>query len=89
MLAFSAGLMPTGPSIASIPSTVEPVATSALTALVVDEFLTPVRLVGGLLVLSSVALVQWERLIPARARHTVDRALGMPVVAIGGADAER
>ena len=89
MLAFFSDLMHTGPSIASILSTYEPVATTALTALVVDELLTPVRLVGGLLVLSSVAVVQWDGLIPAHVRQSVGRALGMTAVAVGGAGAER
>jgi drug/metabolite transporter (DMT)-like permease len=89
MPALFAGLMDIGPSIASILSTFEPVATTALTSLVVDEFLTPDRLLGGLLVLSSVAVVQWDGLIPAQVRQSVGRALGMTVVAIGGAGAER
>lgn len=89
MPALFAGLMDIGPSIASILSSFEPVATTALTALVVDEFRTPDRLLGGFLVLSSVAVVQWEGRIPAQVQHSVGRALGMTVVAIGGAGAER
>jgi drug/metabolite transporter (DMT)-like permease len=58
MLAFFAGLKRTGPATASILSTFEPVATTALAGVVLDEFLTPVQLVGGLLVLSSVAVLQ-------------------------------
>jgi drug/metabolite transporter (DMT)-like permease len=58
MLAFLAGLRRTGPSTASILSTFEPVVTTALAALTLDEFLTPVQLVGGFLVLSSVIVVQ-------------------------------
>ncbi|MGY1669166.1 DMT family transporter [Geodermatophilus sp. SYSU D00710] len=58
MLAFFAGLRRTGPSVASILSTFEPVVTTVLAALALGEFLTPVQLAGGLLVLASVAAVQ-------------------------------
>ncbi|GAA3447343.1 hypothetical protein Pve01_69160 [Planomonospora venezuelensis] len=64
MLTFFAGLRRTGPSTAAILSTFEPVVTTALAALTLTEFLTPVQLVGGLLVLSSVAVLQAR---PARA----------------------
>ncbi|WP_210648702.1 DMT family transporter [Nocardioides sp. SYSU D00065] len=57
-LAFFAGMRRTGPSTASILSTFEPVATATLAALLLDEFLTPVQVIGGGLVLASVALVQ-------------------------------
>lgn len=66
MLALLAGIRRTGPSTASILSTFEPVVTTALAALTLDEFLTPVQLLGGLLVLSSVIVVQ---LRPRRARQ--------------------
>jgi drug/metabolite transporter (DMT)-like permease len=58
MLAFFAGLRRTGPSTAAILSTFEPVVTTALAAVALDEFLTPVQLIGALLVLSSVAVLQ-------------------------------
>jgi drug/metabolite transporter (DMT)-like permease len=58
MLAFFAGLQRTGPSTAAIVSTFEPVVTTALAALTLEEFLTPVQLAGALVVLSSAALVQ-------------------------------
>jgi drug/metabolite transporter (DMT)-like permease len=58
MLAFFAGLRRTGPSTAAILSTVEPVVTAGLAALALDEFLTPVQLAGGFLVLSSVVVLQ-------------------------------
>ena len=57
MLDFFAGLRRTGPSTAAILSTFEPVVTTALAALTLNEFLTPVQLVGGLVVLSSVAVL--------------------------------
>ncbi|MGY1630876.1 DMT family transporter [Geodermatophilus sp. SYSU D01186] len=58
MLAFFAGLRLTGASTAAILSTLEPVVTTVLAALTLGEFLTPVQLLGGLLVLASVAVVQ-------------------------------
>jgi drug/metabolite transporter (DMT)-like permease len=57
-LTFFAGLRRTGPSTAAILSTVEPVVTTALAAVTLGEFLTPVQLAGGLLVLSSVVVLQ-------------------------------
>ena len=58
MLAFLAGLRRTGPSTASILSTFEPVVTTALAAVTLHEFLTPVQLLGAVVVLSSVAILQ-------------------------------
>jgi drug/metabolite transporter (DMT)-like permease len=52
------GMRRTGPSTASTLSTFELVVTTALAALTLGEFLTPVQLGGGLLVLSSVVVVQ-------------------------------
>ena len=65
MLSFFAGLKRTGPSTAAILSTFEPVVTAALAALVLGESLTPMQLVGGAVVLSSVAVLQL--------RHTGNR----------------
>ena len=61
MLTFFAGLRRTGPSTAAILSTFEPVVTTALAALTLGEFLTPVQLAGGLLVLAAVAALQVRR----------------------------
>jgi drug/metabolite transporter (DMT)-like permease len=58
MLAFFAGLRRTSPSTAAILSTFEPVVTTGLAALAFGESLTPMQLAGGLLVLSSVAVLQ-------------------------------
>lgn len=58
MLAFFAGLRRTGPSTASILSTFEPVVTTALATVTLGELLTPLQLVGALLVLSSAIVVQ-------------------------------
>ncbi|NJP34279.1 DMT family transporter [Micromonospora thermarum] len=64
MLTFFAGLRRTGPSTAAILSTFEPVVTTALAAITLDEILTPVQVAGGLLVLSSVAALQVHRARP-------------------------
>jgi drug/metabolite transporter (DMT)-like permease len=58
MLAFFAGLRRTGPSSAAILSTFEPVVTTALAAVALGELLTPVQLVGGVLVLSAVVALR-------------------------------
>lgn len=58
MLAFFAGLRRTGPSTTAILSTFEPVVTTALASLTLGESLNPVQMVGGLLVLASVAVLQ-------------------------------
>lgn len=58
---FFAGLRRTGPATASILSTFEPVATAVLAAVVLGEVLTPLQVVGGVLVLASVVLVQVRR----------------------------
>lgn len=75
--AFFAGLRRTGPSTASILSTFEPVATATLAVLVLGEVLTPVQLVGGVLVLCSAGLVhlrQRPRLRPWRPRRRPPRS---------------
>jgi drug/metabolite transporter (DMT)-like permease len=61
MLAFFAGLRRTGPSTAAILSTFEPVVTTVLATLTLGELLTPAQIAGGLLILSSVAVVQMSR----------------------------
>jgi drug/metabolite transporter (DMT)-like permease len=61
MLTFFAGLRRTGPSTAAILSTFEPVVTTVLAALTLGEFLTPIQVAGGVLVLSSVAVMQMKR----------------------------
>lgn len=58
MLTFFAGLKRTGPSTAAIMSTFEPVVTTTLAALTLGESLSAVQLLGGVLVLSSVAVLQ-------------------------------
>jgi drug/metabolite transporter (DMT)-like permease len=68
MFAFFGGLRRTGPSTAAILSTFEPVVTAALAALTLGEFLTPVQLAGGLLVLASAAVLQLRPGARRRAR---------------------
>lgn len=63
ILLFFAGLARVGPSVAAILSILEPVVTVGLAAAVFGEALTPAQLMGGLLVLSAVAITQWP---PAR-----------------------
>ncbi|HEY0699948.1 MAG TPA: DMT family transporter, partial [Micromonospora sp.] len=75
MLTFFAGLKRTGPSAAAILSTFEPVVTTALAALILGESLSPVQLAGGILVLSSVVVLQ---LRPARTRHQDQRSRQAP-----------
>jgi drug/metabolite transporter (DMT)-like permease len=68
VLTFFAGMRRTGASTASILSTFEPVVAAALAAVVLGEVLTPVQLLGALLVLSAAVLVQWrprDRAVPA------------------------
>jgi drug/metabolite transporter (DMT)-like permease len=73
--AFFAGLHRTGPSAASILSTFEPVATAALAAILLEEFLEPLQLLGGGLVLSSVVLIQLRRRTPRHAAPTAAAVL--------------
>lgn len=61
VLAFFAGLKRTGASTASILSTFEPVVSTALAALVLGELLTPLQLLGAVLVLSAAVIVQIRR----------------------------
>lgn len=58
MLTFFAGLRRTGPSTAAILSTFEPVVTTALATIMLGQFLTPVQMLGGFLVLSAVVLLK-------------------------------
>jgi drug/metabolite transporter (DMT)-like permease len=58
MLGFFAGLRRTGPSVAAILSTFEPVVTTALATLTLGESLRAVQFAGAVLVLSSVAVLQ-------------------------------
>jgi drug/metabolite transporter (DMT)-like permease len=55
--AFLAGLRGTDPGRASLISTLEPVSTALLAALIFAESLSPVQLLGGALVLAAVVLV--------------------------------
>jgi len=54
------GLPRTGASRAAILSTLEPVCTLVLTALLMHEAIPPVRFLGGALILLSVLIIHWE-----------------------------
>lgn len=58
VLAFFAGLKRTGASTTSILSTFEPVVSAALAAAVLGEMLSPVQIVGAVLVLGAAVIVQ-------------------------------
>jgi drug/metabolite transporter (DMT)-like permease len=59
IILFFAGLSRVGPSVAALLSMLEPVVTVGSAALVFGEALSPQQALGGLLVLVSVAVVQW------------------------------
>ena len=61
VLAFFAGLKRTGASTTSILSTFEPVVSTVLAALFLGEILTPLQLLGAMLVLSAAVMVQIRR----------------------------
>ena len=58
VLAFFAGLKRTGASTTSILSTFEPVVSAALAAAVLGEMLSPVQIMGAVLVLGAAVIVQ-------------------------------
>jgi drug/metabolite transporter (DMT)-like permease len=78
ILFFFAGMARVGPSVASILSIFEPVVTVVAAALVFGEQLSATQWLGGVLVLSSVVIVQWPRrqslpeLSPDRTEATAD-----------------
>jgi drug/metabolite transporter (DMT)-like permease len=57
---FLAGVARLGPTTASIVSTLEPVFTVGLAALILGESLRPLQAAGGALVLAAAVLVQWR-----------------------------
>ncbi|GAA1528241.1 DMT family transporter [Kribbella lupini] len=65
ILTFFVGLARVGPSAASILSTLEPVVTVLLAAMIFHESLSPTQLAGGAVVLSAVLVIQW----PTRTRQ--------------------
>ncbi|MEU8244047.1 DMT family transporter [Actinoplanes missouriensis] len=74
IMAFFAGLRRTGPSTAAILSTFEPVVTAVLASMLLHESLTVTQLAGGLLVLSSVVVLQRKRGVGRRRVDAEDRA---------------
>jgi drug/metabolite transporter (DMT)-like permease len=69
---FYAGVRRIGAAQASLVSTVEPVFTIALATLLFSEVLTPIQLLGGLLVIVAVIVAQTTK--PAAARRTLEPA---------------
>jgi drug/metabolite transporter (DMT)-like permease len=72
--AFFAGLSLIGPSRAAIASTVEPAMTVLLAALILQERITPEQIAGGVLVLSSVLILQW----PSHVTPSIRDVQGQP-----------
>src|SRR3954453_4242009 len=67
---FFAGLRRVGPTPAWILSTVEPVVTVALAAVVFGELLSPVQIAGGMLVIAAVPVLHASRVRLRRPRPT-------------------
>ena len=83
ILLFFAGLARVGPSVASLLSIVEPVVTVTSAALVFGESLSAQQAVGGVLVLASIAIVQWPRGAPPAAADEPGTAHPVPSVSAG------
>lgn len=66
VLCFFMGLEHLGPSRAAIVSTLEPVGTVVLSALIFKEGLSPVQTAGGAIVLASIMILQIERITPSQ-----------------------
>jgi drug/metabolite transporter (DMT)-like permease len=62
VVTFLAGLARIGPTNAAMISTLEPVVTVALSALLLGETLQPVTLLGGSLILAAVLLLARDEL---------------------------
>jgi drug/metabolite transporter (DMT)-like permease len=80
---FFAGLSRVGPTSASILSTVEPVVTVGLAAVVFGETLSAVQLLGGVLVIAAVPVLALVRREGSGSRrvHDVKRATSTPASA--------
>lgn len=76
VVTFLAGLERIGPSNAAMLSTIEPVVTVLLAAWWLNEWLAPVALLGGGLILLAVLLVAYGELRRLTPRVTKDRAVG-------------
>lgn len=61
ILAFFKGLKIIGPSKSSIISTLEPVLTIILSCIIFKDKMTVLQLIGGILILSSVVMLQYEK----------------------------
>ncbi|GIF15987.1 DMT family transporter [Actinoplanes teichomyceticus] len=78
MFTFLAGLRRTGPSVAAILSTFEPVVTAALAAVVLRESLTPLQYAGAVLVLCSAVVLQLRSASSAPAGSTTGTSWWRP-----------
>jgi drug/metabolite transporter (DMT)-like permease len=76
--AFFAGLSLIGPSRAAIASTVEPAMTVLLAALILQERITPEQIAGGVLVLSSVLILQWPSHVTPSLRDVQGQPTELP-----------
>ena len=65
--AFYAGAQRLGAARAALVSTVEPVYTFVAASLLFGERLTPIQMVGGVLILGAVVVAEWEAIRPRRA----------------------
>jgi drug/metabolite transporter (DMT)-like permease len=70
IVAFYAGAQRVGAAQAALISTVEPIWTITLAAILFGELLQPIQLVGGVLIIGGVLLAQWptSASIPLRPR---------------------
>jgi len=64
--AFYAGAQRLGAARAALVSTVEPVYTFVAASLLFGERLTPIQMVGGVLILGAVVVAEWEAIRPRR-----------------------
>ncbi len=73
VVTFLAGLERVGPTNAATLSTIEPVVTVILAALVLDEAITPLRIAGGVMILLAVILLTRSKLAVKRDLQQLDR----------------
>lgn len=80
VVTFLAGLERIGPTNAAVPSTLEPVVTVLLAALLLGEMLKPITLLGGALILLTVMLVTHSELVPHHGdAHRAESSLSKPL----------
>jgi drug/metabolite transporter (DMT)-like permease len=77
-VAFLAGLERVGPINAATLSTIEPVVTVVLAALILHENITPLRILGGMMILLAVIILTRSEL-PAQDRASANQGLNRHV----------